>query len=255
MVLSRRRLLALSAAIPFIAAWAPPTEPDLQKIRGMVRSGIERDRSGVVTSIFGLDPDVADEVLQRATKLEALPDGYTPADIVNVADSGIPAVGRQLLRSVVLDDTRALVESAAGEGLDLYVGSGFRSQAYQVAVFAAQIKRWGDAETANRYSAMPGHSQHQLGTTIDFTNTFGAFRQSPAADWLRANAHRFGFVLPYTPAAVPLTGYVDEPWHGRWVGTLLASMLQSIGYQAWTSLDADDVVALVRAEAALDAGA
>ena len=57
----------------------------------------------------------------------------------------------------------------------LYVGSGYRSQAYQVAVFAAQVVRWGDEDIANRYSARPGHSQHQLGTTIDFTTSFGAF--------------------------------------------------------------------------------
>jgi D-alanyl-D-alanine carboxypeptidase len=173
--------------------------------------------------------------------------------VSSVAGQGVPAAGGQLLRTVVIDDTRGLIAEAAAEGHTLYVGSGFRSQSYQAAVFAAQVQRWGDEDTANRYSARPGHSQHQLGTTIDFTNGFGAFRQSPAADWLRDNAHRFGFVLPYTSAAVPLTGYVDEPWHGRWLGRDLAALLQSIGYQDWTGLDADDVVALVRLEAALDA--
>jgi D-alanyl-D-alanine carboxypeptidase len=251
MPISRRRLLALGVAAPFIAAWARATEPDPESLRRMVRGGIDRDASGAVSSVFGLAPDTADDVLQRATRADALPDQYAPRDITNVAIAGIPSAGRQLLRSIILDDTRALIDAAAAEGLDLYVGSGFRSQSYQAAVFAAQIKRWGDAETANRYSAMPGHSQHQLGTTIDFTNTFGAFRQSATADWLRDNAHQFGFVLPYTAAAVQLTGYVDEPWHGRWVGSGLASLLQSAGYQEWTNLDADDVVALVRAEAAL----
>jgi LAS superfamily LD-carboxypeptidase LdcB len=248
MPISRRRLLALTVAVPLIGAWAPPSQPDMESLRRMVRSGIQRDPSGAVTEIFGLDLDTAREVLLPATKADVLPDGYMPDDIVNVATGGIPAAGRQVLRAIVLDDTRALIDAAASEGLDLYVGSGFRSQSYQAAVFAAQVKRWGDAETANHYSAMPGHSQHQLGTTIDFTDTFGAFRQSPAADWLRDNAHQFGFVLPYTSAAVPLTGYVDEPWHGRWVGGALAGMLQSAGYQQWTNVDADDVVALVRSE-------
>ena len=146
----------------------------------------------------------------------------------------------------------ALIDAASAEGHDLYTGSGFRSEAYQAGVFAAQVKRWGDEETANRYSARPGHSQHQLGTTVDFTSTFAAFRRSPAADWLRDNAHRFGFVLPYTPAAGPLTGYVDEPWHGRWVGRDLAGQLQAAGYQDWTSFDADDVIGLVRIETGFD---
>jgi D-alanyl-D-alanine carboxypeptidase len=154
---------------------------------------------------------------------------------------------------LVVEDTRALIASAADDGVDVYVGSGYRSKAYQTAVFAAQVQRWGDLDTANRYSAQPGHSQHQLGTTIDFTSSFAAFRRGPAPDWLRDNAHRFGFLLPYTPTSVWLTGYVDEPWHARWVGAELASQLQSLGYQDWLALSADDVVALVRAEAGLDA--
>lgn len=217
----------------------------------MIAAGVERDSSGVPLRIFGIDAALADQVLLRATRSDALPDGYAPSDLVSVAAQGVPATGRQLLRAIVLDDTRALIAAAADEGHELYVGSGFRSAAYQAEVFAAQTGRWGDEETANRYSARPGHSQHQLGTTIDFTNTFGAFRHSEAADWLRGNAHRFGFVLPYTPSAVDRTGYVDEPWHARWVGQPLATQLQSMGYQSWVGLDADDAVALIRAETGL----
>jgi zinc D-Ala-D-Ala carboxypeptidase len=253
LTLSRRRLLALGLALPVIAGWRSAAEPDLAALRAIVRERVERDATGAVARVFGLDVDTAQDVLLRATRADALPEGYAPADLVRVGTSGIAAAGVQLLRTLILDDTRALINAAAEQGHNLYVGSGFRSQSYQVDVFAAQVKRWGDEDTANRYSARPGHSQHQLGTTIDFTSSFGAFRQSPAADWLRDNAHRFGFVLPYTQASVPLTGYVDEPWHGRWVGRDLATALQSIGYQEWTSLDADDVVAMVRMEAALGA--
>jgi D-alanyl-D-alanine carboxypeptidase len=247
MTLSRRRLLALTATIPLLAAWAPePSPPDPSALRALVRGGLQRDETGLVTGVFGLDAGVASDVLLRATKADALPDGYAPADLV-------AAGGGHLLRALIIDDTRALIAAAQADGVDLYVGSGYRSQTYQTAVFNVQVQRWGDAETANRYSAEPGHSQHQLGTTIDFTNTFAAFRQSAAADWLRDNAHQFGFVLPYTPASVALTGYVDEPWHARWVGADLAGGLQALGYQQWPSTSADDVVALVRAEASLDA--
>jgi D-alanyl-D-alanine carboxypeptidase len=192
-------------------------------------------------------------VLLRATNADSLPDGYAPADVVSATASGIPSAGRQLIRAVIVDDTRALVQAAASAGHNLYVGSGFRSQSYQVDVFAAQVARWGDEDTANRYSARPGHSQHQLGTTIDFTTDFRGFRGSGAPDWLRDNAHRFGFVLPYTTAASDRTGYTDEPWHGRWLGRMLASRLYSAAYQDWTEVDVDDVVAMVRTEAALDA--
>ena len=246
MRLSRRGLLALGAALPFVSAFAPEaSQPDLDALRAMLRSGIQRDASGAAASVFGLDSASAGDVLLRATRADLLPHGYAPTDLVSV--------GGHLVRQLIADDTRALIAAAAADDVEVYVGSGYRSQADQAAVFAAQVQRWGDAETASRYSAAPGHSQHQLGTTIDFTNAFAAFRRSPAPDWLRDNAHRFGFVLPYTLASVPLTGYVDEPWHARWVGADLAARVQALGYQAWPSLCADDVIALIRTEAALDA--
>jgi D-alanyl-D-alanine carboxypeptidase len=217
---------------------------DLAAIRGIIRQNLARDSSGAVTAMFDMESGIADEVLLRATKNDALPDGYLPGDLVTVG-------GGQVIRRLIVDDTRALITAAADEGFRLYVGSGFRSQANQAAVFAAQTARWGDEAVANRYSARPGHSQHQLGTTIDFTTEFRDFRMSGAAEWLRAYAHEFGFVLPYTPAAVDHTGYVDEPWHARWLGHSLAATLASLGYQDWRDLDADDVVALVRAEAGL----
>jgi hypothetical protein len=243
-MMSRRRVLALGLALPIVSGWRFAGDIDPNTLRGMVNRGVERDASGAVVSVFGLAIETANQVFLRATKNDALPDGYVPDDLVNV--------NGKLVRAIVADDVRALIDEATSQGHDVYVGSGYRSAAYQDMLFAAQVKRWGDEETANRYSARPGHSQHQLGTTVDFTDTFAAFRRSPAADWLRENAHHFGFVLPYTPAAGPLTGYVDEPWHGRWVGRDLASQLQTLAYQDWPSLDADDVISVLRVEASLD---
>jgi zinc D-Ala-D-Ala carboxypeptidase len=230
MPVRRRRLLLLAVAATALG-YAPPAHA--QQLPQRLTSD--------------LDPMVASEVLMAATRADALPDGYVPRDLVSALANGIPASGGQLIRALIVDDTRSLVEAAAAEGLELYVGSGFRSQAYQASVFTAQTARWGDEETANRYSARAGHSQHQLGTTIDFTDTFRGFRGSPAALWLSENAQRFGFVLPYTPASAPLTGYVDEPWHARWVGSGLATQLQLLGYQASTSWTADDAIAVARA--------
>lgn len=251
MSVSRRRLLLSSAAAPLaLALRVPPVLADARDL-AWVRAGVAHDGRAVL-DVFGLPPEIASDVLMRASKPDALPDGYAPSDLVSAAANGIPAAGRQLIRALIVPDTQALIGAADEAGFSLYVGSGFRSQVYQAAVFAVQVARWGDDQTANRYSAQPGHSQHQLGTTIDFTTEFRAFRTSGAATWLRDNAHRFGYVLPYTAAAADRTGYVDEPWHGRWVGQALAGRLQAAAYQDWTDLTVDDVVALVRSEAALD---
>ena len=229
-MLRRRQVIALGVALPFLRlplAHAQQSAP-------LSRLGTD------------LDPAVAGDVLLPATRAEALPDGYTPGDLVSAPANGIPASARQLIRALIVSDTHDLVAEATSLGLELYVGSGYRSQAYQADVFAAQTARWGDADTANRYSARAGHSQHQLGTTIDFTSSFRGFRESEAAAWLSGNAHRFGFVLPYTPASSTLTGYIDEPWHARWVGGALAGQMQALGYQTWTDACADDAIAAAR---------
>ena len=239
----RQLLLALGAALA--AVRLRPARAASLDLNSWARAGLEVSAEGVV-SVFGLEPGLADEVLLKATRADALPDGYVPRDLVDTRSAGIPTDGAQRIRALIVPDTRRLVWAASEAGHDLYVGSGFRSQAYQAQVFSAQTARFGNPEMAERFSARPGHSQHQLGTTIDFTSAFRGFRGSDAAAWLQAHAHEFGFVLPYTPASQACTGYIDEPWHARWVGLALASSLQALDYQHWTDQCADDAIAAVR---------
>jgi LAS superfamily LD-carboxypeptidase LdcB len=244
----RQFLVGLSAAVA--ALYLSRAGAAGLDLNGWARVGLVFSTDGLV-SVFGLDPSVADEVLLRATRSDALPDGYAPHDLVDTRSAGIPADGSQRIRSLIVPDTSRMIAAASADGCDLYVGSGFRSQTYQAQVFAAQTARFGNPDMAERYSARPGHSQHQLGTTIDFTSAFRGFRGSDTAAWLQAHAHEYGFVLPYTPASQTCTGYIDEPWHARWVGVPLASSLQALGYQTWEDQCADDAIAAVRLAAGL----
>ena len=77
---------------------------------------------------------------------------------------------------------------------------------------------------ANSFSADQGYSEHQLGTTVDFsTSSLGGslngFDQTEAYEWLDKNAHRFGFILSYSKDNAY---YIYEPWHWRFVGKDLA---------------------------------
>src|SRR5262245_24582247 len=129
MTLSRRRLLALGLVAPFVATWPfPAAAAAAPALRALVRAGIQRDAACSLLTIFGLTPDIADDVLMRVTRDDALPDNYSPGDLVDAAAQGLPTAGQQRLRRLIVDDSRALFEAAASEGLDLYVGSGFRSQ-------------------------------------------------------------------------------------------------------------------------------
>jgi LAS superfamily LD-carboxypeptidase LdcB len=85
----------------------------------------------------------------------------------------------------------------------------------------------GDVEAGSRV-ARPGHSEHQLGTTIDVTTegetdvdqSWGA---TPQGQWVATNAHKYGFLLSYPQGATERTCYDYEPWHLRYVGRELAA--------------------------------
>jgi hypothetical protein len=82
--------------------------------------------------------------------------------------------------------------------------------------------------------AEPGASEHQLGTTVDFTDSSISyqccnynFHKSKAYKWLEQNAYKYGFVLSYPKNAKKTTGYIYEPWHWRFVGQELATKLHN----------------------------
>jgi D-alanyl-D-alanine carboxypeptidase len=77
-------------------------------------------------------------------------------------------------------------------------------------------------EAADRESAQPGKSQHQLGLVMDFAPIGDAFTNTPASTWLIKNAGRFGWSLSFPDGYEDVTGYRGESWHYRYVGKDLA---------------------------------
>ena len=170
--------------------------------------------------------------------ISRLPAGYVPPDLVPVARAGLPGGG--LIRALAIPDLRALAEAARKAGAKLAVQSAYRSEASQRAVFAGWVRVAGDAE-ARRFSARPGHSEHQLGTAIDFRGAGagapwnGDFSTTPQAAWLAANAWRFGWLMSYPTGAQAETCYSSEPWHYRYVGRAIAAQVHASGLslRAW----------------------
>lgn len=81
-------------------------------------------------------------------------------------------------------------------------------------------------------SARAGHSEHQLGTAIDFRSSGGSapwnytdWGTTAAGRWLAANAWVYGFVMSYPKGAQALTCYSYEPWHYRYVGRGVAKKI------------------------------
>lgn len=124
--------------------------------------------------------------------------------------------GRLRIHRDIVDPLRALLAAAQAAGHALRIESAYRSYRDQERLFAT-IKEAGRA-------ARPGHSEHQLGTTVDLRLPTGA-----AIRWLADHAAEHGFALSYPAGKQRITGYRPEPWHIRYVGRELAAALSERG--------------------------
>jgi D-alanyl-D-alanine carboxypeptidase len=172
----------------------------------------------------------------RITLLDTIyfvPATYAPGDLVDTSSAGLNR--GYPIRAIVLDDLAALVRDARAAGANLAVASGYRSHAQQAATF----QYWVDVagyEAALRTSARAGHSEHQLGTTIDFMTAGGPapwdladWATTREGAWMAANAWRYGFVMSYPRGSFAQACYDYEPWHYRYVGRQLASEIRASG--------------------------
>jgi D-alanyl-D-alanine carboxypeptidase len=76
-------------------------------------------------------------------------------------------------------------------------------------------------EASPELAAIPGRSEHQLGTAIDFSHTSTQEREelfvnTPQYEWMKVHAYEYGFVQTYGENSI-LAGII-EPWHFRFVG-------------------------------------
>lgn len=157
------------------------------------------------------------------------PKDYIPADLTvpNVRLRLASSEQQMKFSKKAIPDLEAMMTAAKNDGIELVFGSGYRSYALQKQFYDSYVAKDGVAE-ADRYSARPGHSEHQTGLAVDFTRTDGkchleiCFEETPEGKWLAANAYKFGFIMRYRADKEPVTGYQYEPWHFRYVGKELA---------------------------------
>lgn len=171
-------------------------------------------------------PQDGGDLLVLVNKRQGLRADYAPTDLVPLAEpsTGTLRYGAALAFEALID--AALVEA----GIEFRVRSGYRGYRTQCRTFAYWVEQKG-LEHALRYSAAPGTSQHQLGTTADLTGPAWGdalepwVAETPEAAWLFANAPRFGLALSYPEGAEAITGYAFEPWHYRYIGEAASNEL------------------------------
>ena len=147
-----------------------------------------------------------------ANKTYPLPANYDPGDL-------LPEVYEAFYK---------LQAGARSDGLSIYISSGYRDYNLQSSLYERYCARDGQ-EAADRYSARPGHSEHQSGLGLDVNEISDRFIGTPEAIWLSEHAHEYGFIIRYPKGKEDITGYKYEPWHLRYLGEELAKDVYESG--------------------------
>lgn len=153
-----------------------------------------------------------------ANKTYALPSSYAPGGLLNP----------------FMNAFNSMQTDAATQGIVLSIISGYRSYSKQNNLYNNYANKDGKA-LADTYSARPGHSEHQTGLAADITSLDQNFINTPEGQWLNNNCYKYGFIIRYPKGKENITGYMYEPWHIRYVGVEVATILYNGGN--WISLE------------------
>jgi len=180
---------------------------------------------GQLEKLNTLDP----ELLKKYSKVYFLNENYVPLLLTFIPKEYLYNQDKPLqIHSQVLPYLEKLMTDSSKEGLNLKIASAYRSFYDQINIKNNYVMQFGTT-VSNSFSADQGYSEHQLGTTIDFTTnelngSFLGFEKTPEYQWLLENAYKYGFVLSYPKDN---KYYQFEPWHWRFVGVKLATDLHS----------------------------
>jgi zinc D-Ala-D-Ala carboxypeptidase len=118
----------------------------------------------------------------------AVPNGTT------LFDEAIPGVAN--LDPALLDALRRAASTAADDGVEFYLDSGWRSPEYQERLLHEAVAKYGSEREAARWVATPKTSAHVSGDAVDIG-------PSGAAAWLAQHGAAYGLCQIYG----------NEPWH------------------------------------------
>lgn len=235
-----------SARPPTAAPAGPDSNDGPERLAGLPT--LDRPPQPMMSAAYRLDlvsdhcvdrdlstPPAADPHLAVLDRSYGLPADYVPGDQVAASAAGLTeASGTKLLSAAMVDDLAAMVQAWEAAGLTISIDSAYRSYAGQIATFEMWVARVGSVEALER-TALPGHSEHQLGTALDLSSPgwsgrFGDWAaDSTEGAWMAANGWEYGFVMSYPNGARESTCFPYEPWHYRWIGREAAAAHRASG--------------------------
>jgi D-alanyl-D-alanine carboxypeptidase len=189
----------------------------------------QKEALDAISSTLGAYEKLANtdrELLAKYSRVYFLNENYSPKHSVTIPPSYTHAPETEkMILTEVWPFLQKLLDDAKTADIDLKIISAFRSFDTQSKLKNAYTVTYGT--NSNKFSADQGYSEHQLGTTIDFTTSklgasFYTFEKTASYSWLMENAYKYGFILSYPKK----NGYyIFEPWHWRFIGKSLALRL------------------------------
>jgi len=151
---------------------------------------------------------------------------FVPKDLVVLFDSTRNA---KMVKPAA-EAYKQFIDAAKQDGITLESTTAYRSYSFQNTLYTNYVAKDGKEE-ADTYSARPGSSEHQLGLAVDLNdpNVIGSRLDEKDYKWVLDNSYKYGFIVRYTEAGIPITGYMEEPWHIRYLGTELATKVYESG--------------------------
>jgi len=189
----------------------------------------------------------ASNVWTLVNKARAISTEYVPPELMvaSVSTRSNSTADEKRIRKTIDTPLTQLFTAAEKDGHSLMIGSAYRSAVTQDSLFNTYVAQSG-YEEADKYSAHPGHSEHQTGLAVDISTTSQqcylseCFIGTADGQWLANNAFNYGFTLRYPKGKEAITGYNFEPWHYRYVGVPLATALHQSGLtldEAWPYME------------------
>ncbi len=172
---------------------------------------------------YDIPTDSYDDPYIIVNKYYKVPEDYRPDDLVSVD-------GYEM-RKDTGEAYMKMKRAAADEGKRIRVVSAYRSVEYQRGLYNRYLSTDSKANV-DRYSARPGYSEHHTGMALDLFGSVDGLRSfvnTPEYEWVKENCWKYGFIIRYTADIESITGYEDEPWHIRYVGTEVSADMREKG--------------------------
>ena len=155
---------------------------------------------------------------------------YRPHEFakVNVPVSSTALSNSNFLRKEAAIATEELFSKASEAGHPLILSQGFVSFETQQQLYSQYSNEMIEGLNISKIPRA-GHSEHQTGLAIGITTAEKGeilstdFALTMAGQWVKANAHNYGFIIRYPEGRESETGMPFKPYHLRYVGVEVAT--------------------------------